>query len=57
MIKVLNEKSDNDKYRNVFESQIFGHEGAIKCLKHSNCIVLGFTAEVQDETITNTSLM
>jgi hypothetical protein len=48
MIKVLNEVSVNDKYRNVTESQIVGHEGAIKCLKHGNCIVLGFMAEIQD---------
>jgi len=53
MIKVLNEESDNDKYRNVTESQTVGHEGAIKCLKRSR-IVLGFTTEVQYETITNT---
>jgi len=54
MIKVLNEESDNDKYRNVTESQSVGHEGAIKCLKRSSCIVLGFTTEVQYETITST---
>lgn len=32
-------------------------EGAIKFLKHSRCIVLGFTAEVEDETIKNTNLI
>jgi len=54
MIYVLNEESENDKYRNVTESQTVGYEGAIKCLKRSSCIVLGFTTEIQDETVTNT---
>lgn len=54
MIKVLNEEADNDKYRNVIESQIGGHEGTIKCFKHSKLYCFGFKAEVQDEIITNT---
>ena len=47
-------KEDNGIYRNVIGSQIVGHQGAIKRFKRSNFIVLGFTTEVQDETITYT---
>jgi hypothetical protein len=54
MNKVLNEESDNDKYLNFIEQKIVDNEVAIKCLTHNDCIVFGFTAEVQDEIITNT---